>query len=114
MTLTRLLEQVVGRTGEEGLRPEERYVTIGENTFELEGGMLIDEANDRLALDLPEGEYNTVAGFMLEQLQRIPRSGDRTRFGDLRFQVTEVDGNKIVKIRVRRRMPPAEQLQVGV
>ncbi len=112
VTLTRLVEQVVGRTGEEGLRPEERFVTIGEDTYELDGGMSIDEANDRLELGLPEGEYTTIAGFILEQLQRIPQDGDRLRFGDLRFLVTGVDGNKIERVRVRRRLPtPGVQVE---
>ncbi|NQW18179.1 MAG: HlyC/CorC family transporter [Chloroflexi bacterium] len=101
VTLTRILELIVGRTGEEGLQPSQQIVSIGENTFELDGAMSIDEANDRLDLHIPDGDYNTVAGFVLENVQRIPESGFRFRFNDLRFRVTAVDGNKISRVEVR-------------
>jgi putative hemolysin len=101
VTLTRILELIVGRTGKEGLKPSQLIVSIGENTFELDGAMSIDEANDRLDLDLPDGDYNTIAGFVLEHIQRIPESGFRFRFNELRFRVTAVEGNKISRVEVR-------------
>ena len=102
ITLTRLVEQIVGRTGEEGLKPERRFVTINENTFVLDGGLEIGEANDELGLDIPEGDYETIAGFFLEQAQQLPDIGSRVRFGSLRMQVAELEGTKITSIRVRR------------
>jgi putative hemolysin len=102
ITLTRLVEQIVGRTGEEGLKPERRFVTVNENTFVLDGGLEIGEANDELGLDIPEGDYETIAGFFLEQAQQQPDIGSRVRFGNLRMQIAEVDGTKITSIRVRR------------
>ena len=102
ITLTRVVEQVVGRTGEEGLRPEPRFIEVNENTFVVDGGMLIDEANEELDLDIPEGDYETVAGFFLEQAQSIPEAGSRVRFGVLRMQVSEMNENRIASIRVRR------------
>jgi putative hemolysin len=100
--LTRLVEQIVGRTGEEGSRPERRFVTVNENTFVLDGGLEIGEANDALGLDIPEGEYETIAGFFLEQLQEFPKIGSRVRFGHLRMQVAGIDGQKITSVRLRR------------
>lgn len=102
ITLTRLVEQIVGRTGEEGLEPARRFVTVNENTFVLDGGLEIGEANDELGLEIPEGDYETIAGFFLEQAQQLPIAGTRVRFGNLRMQVAEVDGPKITSIRVRR------------
>ena len=101
VTLTRILELIVGRTGEEGLKPSQQIISIGENTFELDGAMSIDKANDRLALDLPDGDYNTIAGFVLENVQRIPENGYRFRFNELRFRITAVEGNKISRVEVR-------------
>lgn len=101
VTLTRILEQIVGRTGEEGNRPSERISSIGENTFELDGGMSIDEVNDRLELDIPDGDYSTLAGFVLENIQQIPEAGHRFRYNDLRFRITAVEGNKILRVSVR-------------
>ena len=108
VTMTRLLEQIVGRTGEEGRLPEERFIVIDAHTFDMEGGMSINEANTRLELSIPDGDYETVAGFVLDQMQRIPAEGDFFRHGFLRFQVTELEGNRIVKVRVRRRATASE------
>ena len=102
ITLTRVVEQIVGRTGEEGRRPQERFVTVSEDTFVVDGGMSVDEANDELELGIPEGDYDTVAGFVVDLLQHIPEAGERLRYNDLRMQVLEMDGRKISRITVRR------------
>ena len=106
ITLTRVVEQIVGRTGEEGRRPPRRFIEVNENTFVVDGGMSIEEANAELELGIPEGDYETIAGFFLEQAQTIPESGSRIRFGPLRMQVTEMRDNRIASIRLRK-MPVA-------
>jgi putative hemolysin len=108
VTLNSVVERVIGRTGEEGKRPRELFVAVDTDTFEVDGAMAIEEANERLGLGIPEGEYHTIAGFMLEQLQRVPRAGDRLRYNDLRFRITAMSGMKISRVRVRRRVPAAE------
>ncbi len=111
ITLSRLVEQIVGRTGEEGNKPDRRFVTVNENTFVLDGGLEIGEANDELGLDIPEGDYETIAGFFLEQAQHLPDKGTRVRFGNLRMQIGEMDGTKINSIQVRRVTEVAEVVQ---
>ena len=111
ITLTKLVEQIVGRTGEEGNKPERRFVTVNENTFVLDGGLEIGEANDELGLEIPEGDYETIAGFFLEQAQHLPNAGTRVRFGNLRMQIGEMEGSKIITIRVRRVTEIAEVTQ---
>jgi putative hemolysin len=102
ITLTRVVEQIVGRTGEEGRRPERRFIEVNENTFVVDGGMSIEEANSELELDIPEGDYETIAGFFLDQAQTLPMVGTRIRFGLLRMQVSEMSDNRIVSIRIRK------------
>ena len=111
ITLTKLVEQIVGRTGEEGNKPDRRFVTVNENSFVLDGGLEIGEANDELGLDIPEGDYETIAGFFLEQAQHMPDIGTRVRFGNLRMQIGEMDDSKIITIRVRRVTEVAEVTQ---
>ena len=108
ITLSRLVEQIVGRTGEEGNKPDRRFVMVNENTFVLDGGLEIGEANDELGLEIPEGDYETIAGFFLEQAQKIPDPGTRVRFGNLRMQIGDMDGSKINSIQVRRVTEVAE------
>ena len=65
--------------------------------------MNIDEANDQLDLNIPEGDYETIAGFVLENFQKIPIVGDKTSYGNLRITVNEIEDSRISKIRIRKR-----------
>lgn len=103
ITLTTLIEQIVGSTGEEGIRPKEKFISLGANTYEIDGAMTIDEANDQLSLNIPEGDYETIAGFVIENYQKIPEIGDKTSYDNLRITVSEKQGSRISKVRVRTR-----------
>ena len=76
VTLKRLTELIVGKVGEEGESPETEYENIMPNVFQIEGGMDIAEANNEMDLELPEGEYETIAGFVLDQIGEIPTVND--------------------------------------
>ncbi len=66
--------------------------------------MPVDELKSRLSLpDLPsEGSYHTLAGLVLALLRRVPRVGDRIVFSGWRFEVLEMDGRRVDKVRVGR------------
>ena len=103
ITLTSLIEKIVGSTGEEGIRLKEKYILIEPNTYDIDGAMNIDEANDQLNLNIPEGDYETIAGFVLENFQKIPIVGDKTSYGNLRITVKEIEDSRISKVRIRKR-----------
>ena len=102
VTLKRLSEEVVGPVGEEGEGLEEEYHAIDENTYEMEGGISIDEANSELGLRLPSGDYDTVAGFALNVLGHIPEVGEQFEFDRMLFQIEEMKDLKIEKLTVTR------------
>ena len=101
-TLKQLLEVIVGQVGEEGAIPEEEIVPLDEHTYRLDAGVGILEINEQLELGLPEGEYQTVAGFILDRLGRIPEEGDLVEYRDLRLTVKAMDGVRIDKVELRR------------
>ena len=101
-TLKQLMEVIVGEVGEEGGAPEEGYVIVGENTFSLDAGVGIVEINEKLGLGLPEGDYQTVAGFLLERLGSIPEEGQILEFENLRFTIKVMDGVRIEQVVVER------------
>jgi magnesium and cobalt exporter, CNNM family len=78
--------------------------TAGEGALVLDGLMPVDEAKVRLALpDLPaEGSYHTLAGLLLALLRRVPHAGDRIVFAGWRFEVLEMDGRRVSKVRASR------------
>ena len=102
VTLKRLLEVVVGPVGEEGESPEDEYKAIDEYTFHVEGGMDIEEVNDEIGIELPDGEYETLAGFVLDVLGHIPVEGEQFDYIDLKFEILEMQDLKIEEIRVTK------------
>jgi len=106
VTAKSLLEEVVGRVGEEGLSPEEEYEVIGTDTFQIEGSMSIDEATAELGIVLPEGEYDTVAGFVLEILGHIPNQGEQFEYRDLKIEITRMENLRVGAIKLTKIKPP--------
>lgn len=102
VTLEILLEELVGYVSDELRRHEEEVVSLDERTFEIDGGMSVTDANAELELGLPEGEYETVAGFVLSHLGHIPREGEQFVYNGLRIAVTEVRARKVERLTVTR------------
>jgi len=98
VSLTRLVEEIVGPVGDELALVEKDYEIINANTFQVDGGMRIEEANEELELGFPEGDYETVAGFILYLLGRIPRANEQLRYKDVKIVITEMRGMKIETI----------------
>jgi len=98
VSLSRLVEEIVGQVGDELAGVEKEYEAINEYTFQIDGSMRIEEANEEMELELPEGDYETVAGFILDLLGRIPRRGEQLRYKGLKIVITKMRGLKIEEI----------------
>lgn len=105
VTLKRLSEEVVGPVGEEGVAPEEEFEEISENIFQVDGGMSIDEANDEMEIDLPDGDFDTIAGFVLDLLGHIPAEGEQFEYNYLKLEIIQMDNLKIETIKVIKPQP---------
>ena len=101
VTLKQMLEVIVGHVEEEGDVPEDEYTTLDENTLRLNAGMSIIQANERLNLQLPEGEYQTVAGFILDRLGYIPEAGEIVEYRNLKLTVRSMNGVRIEEVEVQ-------------
>lgn len=93
-----LVEKIVGPVGDELAAAEKEYEAINETTFQVDGSMHIEEANEIIGINLPVGDYETVAGFILHLLGRIPKEGERIRYKGLKFVITKMRGLKIEEI----------------
>ena len=103
VTLKRLIEEVVGRVGEEGVGAEEEMIRVGQDVYQVDGGMSIDEVRDKLDLNIEDGDFETVAGFALEQLGHIPTEGESFDADGVRFEVIQMDNLKIERLRLTKR-----------
>jgi putative hemolysin len=98
VTLELLLEEMVGRVVDELGQPTEEFSAIDEHTTRVDGRMSIYDVREELELDIPEGDYETVAGFVLEQLGHIPRVGETVTLDGYRLTVSDVKGVKIESV----------------
>jgi len=98
VSLSRLVEEIVGPVGDELAGVEKEYEVINEYTFQIDGNMRIEEANEEMELELPEGDYETVAGFVLHLLGHIPKPNEQLGYKGLKLVITEMRGLKIEKI----------------
>jgi len=105
VSLSRLVEEIVGPVGDELSEAEKDYEAINEYTFQIDGGMRIEEANEEMELELPEGDYETVAGFTLRLLGHIPRQGEQLRYKGMKLVITKMRGVKIEEILLTKENP---------
>jgi CBS domain containing-hemolysin-like protein len=99
-TLEDLLEEIVGEIEDEFDVSEVQIEQVDDDTYRIDGMFPIDEFNERFHTDLPDEDFHTVGGFVFGQLGRAPEPGDDVSFNGLRFDVLEVEGNRIEKIAV--------------
>ena len=99
VTLEDLLEEVVGDIYDEYdvIRPSVEHVADG---VMLDGRLGVEEASEALGVELPEGEYDSVAGLLYAKLGVMPRLGDEVAVAGLRLAVAELNGHRITRVRV--------------
>ncbi len=101
LTLSRCIEKIVGEAAEEGKKLVKKISKAGNDTYVVEGGIAIDEINNELKIKIPEGRYETLAGFIIDRMQTFPSKKSRTNFRGFRFTVMDMEKNKISKIQIK-------------
>jgi putative hemolysin len=108
VTLEDLVEELIGdiqdEYDEEATHP--RQLHGGE--LEVDGLLNLDEFAEQTGLELPEGPYETVAGYLLAALGHLPVDGESAEVGGRRLTVTQLDGRRISRLRVSPSQPAAE------
>ena len=103
VTAEELAEEVVGRLTDEWVSEPPEVAPLEGGVYELDAQTRVDEVNEALELDLPDLiDYETLAGFLLFQIRRIPKQGEVIPYDKLRFTVTKMEGRKIERVRVER------------
>ena len=103
VTAEELAEEVMGRLVDEWVSEAPSVSAVGGGVYEIDAQSGVDEVSEALSLNLPSSaDYETVAGFLLFEIRRIPRTGETIPYNDLRFTILEMNGPKIERVRVER------------
>jgi putative hemolysin len=100
VTLEDLLEEIVGEIEDEYDLPDDSVERIDDRRIRIHGTFTIDDFNEQFHTELPQEDYHTVAGFVFGELGRAPQPRDQVEHDGLRFEVVEVDGQRIESLEV--------------
>jgi putative hemolysin len=107
VTVEDLLEEIVGEIRDEYDVESETVVEETDGTFVFSGKVSVDEVMDRLGVEIEREGFETVGGYLLSHLGRMPYVGERFEVDGLDVEVLEVERRRITKVRLRRREPAA-------
>ena len=103
VTIEDILEEIVGDIEDEHDAPEEGYVFERKpDEYIVKALMPIDEFDEYFSTQLTTDEYDTVAGFIVHELQHMPKRGERITVDNLRFEVIKADNRRIHLIKLKR------------
>jgi len=108
-----LVEEIVGELGEDLVGGKPLFELVSEEGLKVSGALRIEDANEYLGLEIPQGEYQTVAGFILTLLGHFPAEGEEATHDGLKLVIQRVKDNRILEILVtweaeRELVPEAE------
>ena len=111
LTLENLLEQIVGDIRDEHDVDEPPIADLGDGKLLVDASVSIGDLSRYLGAELPtDGDYHTLAGFVVAELGTVPEAGVRLSAFDLDFEVKEADERRVLKVEITRRSPPAESI----
>lgn len=111
VTVTDLLTAIVGDLPVDASEAQGEFVSRADGSWLVDGSAAMEEALERFGLDdVPEdekGAYQTIGGFVMARLGRVPKTADLFEWGGMRFEVIDMDGRRIDKVLVSRTGEPA-------
>jgi putative hemolysin len=105
VTLEDLVEELIGEIHDEYDVDEEQSRQLRGGELDVDGLLNLDEFAEQTGVELPEGPYETVAGYLLAALGHLPAEGESVEVSGRRLTVTQLDGRRISRVRVGRAAP---------
>ena len=109
VTLEDLVEELIGDITDEYDTGEAPATKLPQGEVEVDGLLNLDEFAEQTTIRLPEGPYETVAGYVLAALGELPSPGDAVEIPSYTITVTEMDGRRIARLHVTPRPEPAPE-----
>ena len=100
VTLEDLIEEVIGEIRDEYDVDETGALLLSGGDLEADGLLNLDEFHEQTGVRLPEGPYETLAGYVMACLGHVPRTGEAVEVVGHRLEVTELDGRRVSRVRI--------------
>ena len=101
VTMEDILEEIVGEIYDEYDVVKKDYEKLDENTYMLTGSLSVSEVEKILDIEIPEGDYDTLSGYLVEELGRIPDEKEKlvVETEDVTYKIEKVKDKRIIKIK---------------
>lgn len=112
VTMEDILEEIVGEIYDEYDEVEDIYQEIDENTFILSGSMAIYEVEGLLNVEIEDGDYDTLSGYLVEELGRIPSEKEKkivVETPDITYKIEEIKDKRITRVKACKNSPEIEK-----
>jgi putative hemolysin len=108
VTIEDLIEEIVGEIEDETDREDQAVRRLRDGSYIVDASISIHDLADQHHLMFPEStEYETLAGFLITQLQRMPRGGEIVNYEDWRLTIVDMDGRRIARVKIEPRQRDA-------
>jgi putative hemolysin len=108
VTLEDLVEELIGDIKDEYDEEAAETTRLGSGDIEVDGLLNLDDFADETMIELPDGPYETVGGFLAARLGKVPSTGDEVRLEAHTLTVAEMDGRRVARARLHRIKPAAD------
>ena len=107
VTMEDLLEEIVGEIQDEYDEEEPEIQNVSQDKWICDGGTSLEDIAEKLQTELPVDDYDTIAGFVIDLLDRIPEENERPEisYGSFRFKVLKMEEKRVVKVLIQRKAP---------
>jgi CBS domain containing-hemolysin-like protein len=112
VTIEDLVEELVGEIYDEFDREQPHVSRLSDTDYEFNGRLLLEDVAEILRINLAEEDVSTIGGYIFTRLGRRPKKGDEVEFDGYIFQVAEVAGLRIAKVKALKKMSQTEERSV--
>lgn len=102
VTLEDIIEEIVGEIRDEHDLEEEDFRTLPDGRLLVSAGLLVEELQERLDTQYEQGDYDTVGGLIYDLVGSVPNEGQIVRWHTIEFEVSRVEGQRIINVKVRK------------
>ncbi|RDI94787.1 HlyC/CorC family transporter [Meiothermus sp. QL-1] len=114
VTLEDIIEEIIGEIYDESDEEEEALIQeLGPGVFIMDAAIPLEDVSEKLGIALPEGEYDTLSGFLMDEFGRIPEVGEQLEYAGFLFTVETADPRGIERVRVERKTPAENPAPAG-
>lgn len=111
VTMEDIIEEIVGDIHDEYDEEEEPFVDIAPGVTLATGQAAISDLSEHLDEELPEGDYDTLGGFLTNQIGRVPQVGEEIVWENVKFNITAADERKVAQVEISKITPDNEEEQ---